>query len=760
LQTSAPLSILSLLACAAHAAPCGSWQAGSGTDGIGGINSNVNAVTSWDSDGTGPQPAVAAFGGLFSSAGGRPANSIAAWDGSRWLQIGSGFDNSVFDVVGLPNGELLAVGNFLRSGTTPVRYVAKWNGQTWQDLGGDVNGLVFGAVSLPDGAFAVSGYFSRIGGINAQQVAIYQNSSWHPMGSGLAGQVFDLTRASDGTIYASGLVSVPGENQIAALAAWNGFAWSRVENPGLESSAVPVAISSGGILVGGYRNVDQGNGSIASFIAAASLSDSGWSTNGNLPTIQGSIDSLAASPTRSFAAGFVRPPFTSGVFSLDQASAGPIPGGPNRVVASMIDVQNRLVVAGRFTSTTTASGNLRRANRAMIYDGTRWSTCSEGLDGTVAAIHPVTANSALLGGNFRTFGGVITGGVARWTDGVIQPVASPLDRDVLTLSTTSSGIILAGLASETGATGSHLLQLNNSSWSDFGPPLDDSVRAILPLSNGEVIAAGEFLNAGSTAVNRVARLSNGHWQSYSTGTNGPVYALTQLPNGTLVAGGFFSTAGTSNASNIAYWNNRWWPLDTGLGGRVNALVTMPDGTIIAGGAFTANGAYTRTLSRIARWVNNSWEPVGAGFNGNVNALYRRGNRLIATGEFTSSGTTSLNRIAEWDGLAWRPLGTGLTSAGSPGPSSTVSAAALVILPNSDVLVGGAFESAGGLTSDALAWWHTCLAEFNCDGVTDFFDYLDFVQALSDSDPRADINSDGTIDLFDYLDFVSRFSDGC
>jgi hypothetical protein len=700
------------------------------------------------------------FAGLFTSAGGRPANSIAAWNKQRWQQIGNGFDSSVFDVEGLPNGELIAVGNFLRSGTTPVRYVAKWNGQTWQDLGGDVNGIIFGVTSLPDGSFAVSGYFNRIGGIDARQVAIYRDGAWHPMGAGLAGQVFDLTRASDGTIYASGYVSVPGDYQAAALAAWNGLAWSRVTNPGLNTSAVPVASFSGGILVGGYRNIDQGNGSIASFIAAASLSDAGWSTNSNLPTLQGSIDSLAASSTRSFAAGFVRPPFTSGVFSLDQASAGPIPGGPNRVTASMIDAQDRLFVAGSFTSTTTASGNLRRANQAMMYDGTRWSTCSEGLDGTVAAIHPLTANSALLGGNFRSFGGAITGGVARWTDGVIQPLAAPLDRDVLVLSSTSSGIILAGLASETGSTGSHLLQFSNSSWNDFGPPLDGSVRAILPLSDGEVIAAGEFLNAGSTAVNRIARLTDGQWQSYSTGINGPVYALTRLSSGIIIAGGQFSSAGTSGTSNIAYWNNRWWPLDTGLGGRVNALVTMPDGTIIAGGAFTANGAYTRTLNRIARWVNNSWEPVGAGFNGNVNALYLRGNRLIATGEFTASGATSLNRIAEWDGLAWRPFGTGLTSTGASSPSSTVSGAAVIILPNSDVLAGGAFEFAGGLTSDALAWWHTCLAEFNCDGVIDFFDYLDFVQALSDADPRADINSDGTIDLFDYLDFVARFSDGC
>ena len=54
----------------------------------------------------------------------------------------------------------------------------------------------------------------------------------------------------------------------------------------------------------------------------------------------------------------------------------------------------------------------------------------------------------------------------------------------------------------------------------------------------------------------------------------------------------------------------------------------------------------------------------------------------------------------------------------------------------------------------------CPANFNCDGATDFFDYLDFVDAFSTQNPAADFNADGTIDFFDYLDFVDAFSSGC
>lgn len=54
----------------------------------------------------------------------------------------------------------------------------------------------------------------------------------------------------------------------------------------------------------------------------------------------------------------------------------------------------------------------------------------------------------------------------------------------------------------------------------------------------------------------------------------------------------------------------------------------------------------------------------------------------------------------------------------------------------------------------------CPSDFNSDGVSDFFDYLDFVSDFSTSQPRADFNGDSVIDFFDYLDFVDAFSRGC
>lgn len=69
--------------------------------------------------------------------------------------------------------------------------------------------------------------------------------------------------------------------------------------------------------------------------------------------------------------------------------------------------------------------------------------------------------------------------------------------------------------------------------------------------------------------------------------------------------------------------------------------------------------------------------------------------------------------------------------------------------------------AGGTANETIIGIRfRCKADFNGDGTLDFFDYLDFVAAFSQSAPSSDYNGDLTTDFFDYLDFVADFSSGC
>ncbi len=55
---------------------------------------------------------------------------------------------------------------------------------------------------------------------------------------------------------------------------------------------------------------------------------------------------------------------------------------------------------------------------------------------------------------------------------------------------------------------------------------------------------------------------------------------------------------------------------------------------------------------------------------------------------------------------------------------------------------------------------SCVADWNGDGVLDFFDILGFLDDFSLGNPEADINGDGVIDFFDIQEFLQLFAAGC
>lgn len=55
---------------------------------------------------------------------------------------------------------------------------------------------------------------------------------------------------------------------------------------------------------------------------------------------------------------------------------------------------------------------------------------------------------------------------------------------------------------------------------------------------------------------------------------------------------------------------------------------------------------------------------------------------------------------------------------------------------------------------------SCPADFNNDGSVNTLDFLAFLNAYNNQDPRADFNNDGTINTLDFLAFLNAFNAGC
>lgn len=849
------------------------------SQGLAGLNESAYCSTMWDSDGPGPLTPVVVVGGRFTIAGNIIVNGIATWNlaTSQWAALGAGFgpDTSgdamrVTALLALPNGDLIAGGNFGTADGAPANYIARWNGTRWGSLGNGMSGVQYPIVTslatMPNGDIVAGGDFTFADGIAANDIARWNGSTWSPLVGPSLRQVYAVSALAvlpDGRLAASS--GFPNYST-GRIDIWDGSDWTDIASSSGTVQALNV-LPTGELLAGG-----------------------GFSTIGGITA--------------------------SGTAIWNGTTWRSLGSGPLTHISSMVvEPDGDIVVCG------SNNGNYNSSSRGRMrrWNGSTWSDVITQIpDRPIYTSTQLPDGSILIGGEFHQITGELTspqaGRVARVASGTCYALSPGMNFEVGAFLTLPGGDIIVG--------GDYVLyyatyysaiinRWNGSTWSPLGPTLsgvnnsNSYVAALALRPGGEIIAGGLFTNAGATVVNNIASWDGTNWRPLSTGLSGTVYALATLPNGHVVAAGSFTSSGSTSLTNIARWDgSQWFPLALGLSGEpftnanVYALLALPNGDLIAGGAFTKTGTFV--LGHIARWNGTIWSRVGGSvltdvyalaalpdgsivanglsngvgrwngtawsrlggtFDGNILSLKTLANgNLIAGGQFTRASLTLANGIAQWDGTTWSPLGTGISSTDPPSYPRYV--AALTESPSGILNVGGYFETAGDLVSPYFAryaftliepsitqhpaflticpaatanfsvtaagtdplsyhWQYEspannwtdldegtntnigfitgvhspsisitnlgsaaasnyrvvitntcgtiisnpaaltlCHADFNCDNTTDFFDYLDFVQAFADNDPTADFNNDAVIDYFDYLAFVQSFSTGC
>lgn len=212
-----------------------------------------------------------------------------------------------------------------------------------------------------------------------------------------------------------------------------------------------------------------------------------------------------------------------------------------------------------------------------------------------------------------------------------------------------------------------------------------------------------------------------------------VASLTTMANGDLIIGGGFSSIGSVSANHVARWNGTTWsPLGAGTGvSGVQALARFPNGDLLAASGFglaiwngTAwspmpyipnfgsiydiairpNGDVFAVgnfwwLNYVARWSGSAWVPVGSGIDNVVTVATVWNGDLIIGGGFSQAGGVTVNGVARWNGTAWSSLGSGVALGG------TSAVTALATASNGDLLVGGSFTAAGGVPANNIARWN-------------------------------------------------------
>jgi trimeric autotransporter adhesin len=343
--------------------------------------------------------------------------------------------------------------------------------------------------------------------------------------------------------------------------------------------------------------------------------------------------------------------------------------------------------------------------------GLSWGTSATGI--TVFALK-VFNNELIAGGNFNTAGGVTVSNIAKWNGTSWSPLsAGYISNYVYVLENLNNQLIAGGRFTYiAGVNINSIAKWNGTSWTSLSSGMTGggSLNGVYAIAiyNNNLIAGGNFTNAGGVSVNNIAKWDGTSWSTLGGGILGGStgYGYIKINamfvyNNELYVGGCFDTAGGVNAKNIAKWNGSTW---SAVGSGADLFVqafTIYNNELIVGGSFDIVGGLA--TSGIAKWNGSSWSTLGSGTSGffnDVHSLYVYNSELIAGGNFTIIGGINANRIAKWNGSSWSALGTGVSLSYSP---DIPDVCALTKYSN-DLIVGGEFLSAGIYTTYNIAKW--------------------------------------------------------
>jgi len=394
-------------------------------------------------------------------------------------------------------------------------------------------------------------------------------------------------------------------------------------------------------------------------------------------------------------------------------------------------VQGSFKVEG-YTMRTGANGEPIFEPQTQHTASGTWSSLgtgsSNGVNEQVWAL-AVVGNEVVVGGGFTSAGGVSANGVARfntqtntWSSlgtGINNGVSST----VRALAVVGNEVVVGGSFTEAGGVSANYVARFNtqtSTWSSLGTGssngVNSDVKALAVVGN-EVVVGGVFTSAGGVSANYVARFNTqtSTWSSLGTGSsngvNEQVWALAVVGD-EVVVGGYFTSAGGVRAHGVARFNtqtNTWSTLGTGSsngvsGGIVFALAVVGN-EVVVGGVFTSAGGVSANSVARFNTQTNTWSTLGTGSSNGVStivsALAVVGNEVVVGGVFTSAGGVSANSVARFNTQTntWSSLGTG----SSNGVNGWVFALAVV---GNEVFVGGAFTRAGEVRANNVARWNS------------------------------------------------------
>jgi hypothetical protein len=604
-------------------------------------------------------------GGVFETAGGVKARSIARWNGFSWSALGAGIAGEV-NAITISGSNIFAGGSFNFAGGLPARGIARWNGTSWSPLGSGILSLAMeyneetgeeelvetggpvSAIAASGNEIYVGGSFTTAGGVRVNSIAKWNGSTWSDLGGGVKmyepfdGMVngYVHTLLKNGTdLLVGGVFSEAGDVAAGSIARWNGSSWSRFgDDFGSVNSIVSAAGNIFALTSRGDVSKWNGNrwdpvctGISGGILKCLAISGNDIYVGGDISTVGGMVSNNIAKWNGS---SWIVPGDTAGSHGIN---------GP---VHALTVFHGELYAGGEFT---TAGGV--PANCIARWNGDHWSNLGDGFSwasylGCVYALE-VFKNQLYAGGRFDHSGSVSLQNIAKWDGGKWSPLGqarSDLSETVRALEVFGGDLYVGGsfkVVDSGNIRSPYLAKWNGESWiATYG--FDNHVYA-LAASNTNLYVGGAFKK-----MNHIARWNGTKASPLGLGVSGSVHALA-VSGDDVYAGGNFRHAGGLIVNNVAKWNGSSWEA---LGSGVVATSPQDVRTLLVAEGEVYLGVNTNSLGGILKWNGNVWKTLGTGVGTRVNgwwyevgALVNYGGRICAAGSFDTAGRKASQNIA-------------------------------------------------------------------------------------------------------------------
>jgi hypothetical protein len=632
--------------------------------------------------------------GGFTTCSGVTVNGVARWDGSSWSALANGLQASVTALAQLPNGRVLAGG----LAVTASSRVAVWDGTAWSPLGAlALPSAVWSLAVLANGSVVAGFDGTTVGGV-ATVAAAWNGTGWAPLAPFTTTHPLGLMSCralsprANGDLLLGGAFSGAGGAPASCVVRWSGSGWSAL-GAGVDATVETLLDSpTSGIVAGGAFT--SAGGAPASALAR-------WNGSAWLPLasgFDGAVHAAAVAPNGDVIVGGAFTRTSSGpanrIARWDGTTFHPLGSGTSDDVFAVAVLPNGDVYAGGVFLT---AGGVT-ASRIARWDGAAWSPLGTGVLGPVYAVHALPGGDLAVGGRFVQAGGSLAMHVARWDGSNWFPLSTTpnaLSGEVRALTTLPNGDLVAGglLDFLNLYPLRQVARFDGVAWTPVGGPLYGWVHALATLGNGDLVAGGDFTVAGSGPADRIARWNGTAWVPLGSGLQGWPYqtvrTLLRLPDGDLLAGGSFTSAGPVAAAGVARWDGAAWnAIGSGTLGEPRALALAPRELFVGGVFQTAGGFIARNAAALSASCPATVAVHGAGCSGSAGPNVLAATTLPWIGGTFAARATGLPANA----IAVRVLGLGTTSV----PLATIlpqGGAGCALLATPDLL--DAYVPAGG-----------------------------------------------------------------